>query len=44
MYGKQGAKQLKERKIGKEGMHGKIGILWYDDVSKFGALFQHGSN
>lgn len=36
-------KTTKERKIGKR-MHGKIGILWYDDVSKFEALFQHGSN
>lgn len=34
----------KNRKREKEGLHGKIGILWYDDVSKCQALFQHGSN
>lgn len=34
----------KNRKREKEGMHGKIGILWYDDVSKYRTLFQHGSN
>lgn len=34
----------KNRKRGKEGMHDKIGVLRYDDVSKIRALFQHGSN